>query len=135
MLSDGSDVSVREGEVEHTACNCCGKLTTVVTGYLEVGALSAGWYTVGVTLDAPNHLPLCRLYIGDWTEGAGPDERWGIRIGISPEGPQLLDWSEDERAQAQPVFTPLNRPQVLGTPLEPQLWTLMDTIIGADSRL
>lgn len=135
MMSDGTDVTVREGEVEHTACNCCGRPTTVVTGYLEVGALSAGWYTIGVTHDTRDHLPLCRLYIGDWTEHATPDERWGIRIGIAPDGPQLLDWSEAEQAEARPVFTPLSRPQVLGTPLESQLWALMDTIRNADSRL
>lgn len=135
MLSDGTDVTIREGEVEHTACNCCGNPTTVVTGYLDVGDLSAGWYTIGVTHDAPNHLPLCRLYIGDWSETAGADERWGIRIGIAPDGPQLLDWSGAEQAEARPIFTPLNRPQVLGTPLEPQLWALMDTIRNADTRL
>ena len=135
MFSDGTDVTVREGEVEHTSCNCCGKLTTVVSGYLDVGDKSAGWYTVGVTLDAPNHLPLCRVYIGDWSQEAGPDERWGIRIGIAPDGPQLLDWSTDEATEAKPVFTPLNRLQVLGTPLEPPLWKLMDKIIGSDSRL
>ena len=134
-ISDGTDVTVREGEVDFTSCNCCGKPTTVVTGYLDVGALSAGWYTIGVTLDAPNHLPLCRLYIGDWTESAHVDERWGIRIGFSSDGPQVLDWPDQEREEARPLFTPLNKGQVLGTPLEPQLWSLLETIQKEDSRL
>lgn len=135
MLSDGTDVTIRETDTDHTACNCCGKLTTVVSGALDVGEQSAGWYTVGVTLDAPNHLPLCRLYIGDWTETAGPTERWGVRIGIAPDGPHLLDWSKEEQQEAQSVFTPLNRQQVLGTPLEPQLWELVDRIMTQDTRL
>ena len=135
MISDGQDVTVKEGEVEHTACNCCGAPTTVVTGYLEVGEMSAGWYTLGVTHDAPNHLPLLNLYIGDWTEGAAPDERWGLRIGISTDGPTLLDWNEEAAQKASPVFTPLARAQVLGTPMEPQIWTLIDRIQTQDSRL
>ncbi|BBU55520.1 hypothetical protein KU6B_17850 [Mameliella alba] len=135
MFSDGSDVTLREGEIEETACTCCGARTTVVTGYLEVGDMSAGWYTVGVTLGTKDHLPLVRLYIGDWTEGAGPDERWGLRIGISRDGPSLLDWPEADMAEARPVFTPLNRAQVLGTPMEAQLWSLLDTILTRDSRL
>ncbi|MBY6162193.1 hypothetical protein KUV73_15000 [Mameliella alba] len=135
MYSDGSDISLREGEIEQSACTCCAKPVTVVTGYLEVGEMSAGWYTVGVTHNAPDHLPLVRLYIGDWTEGAGPGERWGLRIGISKDGPSLLDWPDKDVAEARPVFTPLNRAQVLGTPMEPQLWTLLDTILTQDSRL
>ncbi|MCT4559710.1 MAG: hypothetical protein N4A61_16820 [Pelagimonas sp.] len=135
MFSDGSDVTIREGEIEYTACNCCDAPTTVVTGYFEVGELSAGWYTVGVTHDRPGHLPLVRLYIGDWSDTAGPDERWGLRVGIDKEGPVLLDWSEEEMTQARPVFTPLNRLQVLGSPVEPQLWTLLDKMLTQDSRL
>ncbi|WP_417208087.1 hypothetical protein [Antarctobacter sp.] len=135
MISDGSDVTLREGETEETACKCCGAPTTVVTGYLEVGDLSAGWYTVGVTLGKPDHLPLVRLYIGDWTDGAGPDERWALRVGISRDGPTLLDWPEKDAAEVRPVFTPLNRAQVLGTPMEGQLWSLLNTILTCDSRL
>jgi hypothetical protein len=135
VISDGSDVTLREGDVEQTTCNCCGAPTTVVAGYLEVGELSAGWYTVGVTHDRPDHLPLVRLYIGDWTETAGPDERWGLRIGISGDGPTLLDWPKGDLTDSAPVFTPLNRAQVLGTPMEPQLWALLDTVLTQDSRL
>ncbi len=135
MISDGSDVTLREGETEHTACACCGAATTVVTGYLEVGDLSAGWYTVAATPGATDHLPLVRLYIGDWTDSAGPDERWGLRVGISRDGPGLLDWPEKDLDQLRPVFTPLNRAQVLGTPMEPQLWTLIDLVLTKDSRL
>jgi hypothetical protein len=47
----------------------------------------------------------------------------------------LLDWSEEEMTQARPVFTPLNRLQVLGSPVEPQLWTLLDKMLTQDSRL
>ncbi|WP_058246497.1 hypothetical protein [Tropicibacter naphthalenivorans] len=128
-------MTVQEGEVEQTQCNCCGKPTTVVTGYLTSGDYSAGWYTVGVTLDAPGHLPLLRLYIGDWSEGAGPDERWGFRIGIDGDGPQLVDWSAEDRSEAAPVFTPLDRAQVLGTPMERQIFTLVERILTQDSRL
>jgi hypothetical protein len=138
MLSDGTDVTVREGEIEHATCNCCDAPVTIVNGYLDVGEMSAGWYTVGVTHNKPGgsaHLPLVRLYIGDWTEGAGPDERWGARIGVSQDGPQLVDWPESEQAEARPIFTPLNRAQILGTPMEPQLFTLIDTILTNDSRL
>jgi hypothetical protein len=138
MLSDGSEVTVREGEVEETSCKCCTAPVTVVTGYLDVGDYSAGWYTVGVTHNRPGgpvHLPLIRLYLGDWTDQAGADERWGLRIGISAEGPELLDWSETDRTEAAPVFTPLDRAQVLGTPMEPQLFTLIDRVLRDDSRL
>lgn len=135
MRATADQVSVREGEVEYTECNCCGGPTTVVTGYLDVGDKSAGWYTVGVTLDRPGHLPLVRLFIGDWTDSAGPDERWGLRIGIDKDGPTLLDWPDADRAEAAPVFTPLDRVQVLGTPTEPELWTLIDQILSQDSRL
>lgn len=135
MLSDGSDVTVEEGEVEETACKCCGAPTTVVNGFLRAGAYHAGWYTVGVTLNAPGHLPLLRLYIGDWGAEAGPRERWGVRIGIDSDGPQLVDWPDADKAEAAPVFTPLDRAQVLGTPMEPQIFTLVDTILTQDSRL
>lgn len=135
IFSDASGVTLTEGETEQTACNCCGAPTTVVSGTLEIADMSVGWYTVGVTLGQPDHLPLVRLYIGDWTDSAGPDERWGLRIGISRDGPNLLDWSQTDMTEMRPVFIPLNRVQVLGTPMEPQLWTLLDTILTQDSRL
>ncbi|WP_425098838.1 hypothetical protein [Tropicibacter sp. S64] len=133
--SDGSNVVVREGEAEQGVCNCCGKPVTAVTGYLDVGQLSAGWYTVAVTHDAPDHLPLLRLYIGDWSQDATPGERWGICMGIDRDGPQIRDWSEKDQREAAPVFTPLNRAQILGTPMEAQIWTLTDRILTRDSRL
>ncbi|MGP6088056.1 hypothetical protein [Antarctobacter jejuensis] len=135
MISDGSDVTLREGETEQANCNCCGAPTTVVTGHLEVGEMSAGWYTVAATHGASDHLPLVQLYIGDWTDSAGPDERWGLRVGISRDGPSLLDWPEKDVPQLRLVFSPLNRAQVQGTPMEPQLWTLIDLILTTDSRL
>lgn len=135
MTSDGSDVTLHAGETEETTCKCCGAPTTVVAGSLNVGEMSAGWYTVGVTHGKPDHLPLVRLYIGDWTEAAVPDERWGLRIGIAQDGPSLLDWSDADATEARPVFTPLNRAHVLGTPMEGPLWTLFDTILTRDSRL
>jgi hypothetical protein len=135
MYSDGSDVTVREGEVEHTTSKDGASPVTVVTGYFDVGEMSAGWYTVAVTHGRPDHLPLVRIFIGDWSESAGPDERWGLRIGIAPNGPSLLDWPEDDRAEAAPIFTPLNPAQVLGTPTEPQIFALLDKMLAEDSRL
>jgi hypothetical protein len=135
MYSDGTDVTVREGEIDYATCNCCGAPTTVVTGYFDVGDASAGWYTVGVTHDRPDHLPLVRLFIGDWSETAGPDERWGLRIGIDGNGPTLLDWPEKDLAEARTVFTPLSPAQVHGTPIEAQVWALMDKMLAQDSRL
>lgn len=135
MIAGAAEIALREGETEQATCRCCGAPTTVVTGYLEVGDSSAGWYTVGVTHGAADHLPLVRLYLGDWTDSAGPQERWGLRIGISREGAALLDWPEADMAEARPVFTPLNRVQVLDTPMEAQVFDLLDTILTRDSRL
>ncbi|SMX49579.1 hypothetical protein [Maliponia aquimaris] len=135
MIADAADITLREGETEQGTCRCCGAPTTIVTGYLEVGALSAGWYTVGATMGEPDHLPLVRIYLGDWSDSAGPAERWGLRIGITPDGPNLLDWPEKDRAEARPVFSPLDRAQVLGTPMEAQVFDLLDTILSGDSRL
>ena len=135
MMGDASQVTIREGDVDYTQCNTTGKPVTVVTGYLDVGEYSAGWYTVGVTHDAPDRLPLIRLYIGDWTEGAGPDERWGFRMGVTNDGPFLADWSDAEKSEARPVFTPVDKAQVEGTPMEPQIWQIVDKIMSEDSRL
>ncbi|MFW2542157.1 hypothetical protein ACN2XU_05915 [Primorskyibacter sp. 2E107] len=133
--SDGSNVVIREGESEETTCTCCGKAVTAVTGYLDVGQLSAGWYTVAVTHGTKDHLPLLRLFIGDWSETAAPSERWGIRMGIDHDGAHITDWPEADQHEAAPVFTPLSRAQILGTPMEAQIWTLTDRILTRDSRL
>ena len=135
MLSDGTGATVEEGATEQIACRCCGAPTTVVEGVLRVGDLFAGWYTVGVTLGTSDHLPLLRLFLGDWGQDAGPDERWGLRIGIDGDGPSLIDWSDSDRAEAAPTFTPLDRAQVLGTPMERQVFALVDTILTQDTRL
>ena len=73
--------------------------------------------------------------IGDWTAAAGPSERWGIRIGIDRDGTTLLDWDAADRQEAAPLFTPLDRAQVLNTPMEPQVFALLDSILTQDTRL
>ncbi|WP_136439218.1 hypothetical protein [Pacificoceanicola onchidii] len=133
--SDGSNVVVREGAVEETTCKRTGKPVTIVTGHLDVGDMSAGWYTVAVTHGATDQLPLLRLYIGDWSETAGPQERWGIRMGIDRDGAHVVDWPEADITEATPIFTPLSRAQILGTPMEAQIWTLTNRILTRDSRL
>jgi len=126
------DISVVEQETERTSCDCCQKVTTLGSVALLYEGEFIGWFSLKFSEASSSHLPVFRIYVGDWSEGAQVDTRWGIGVSWHSEGCTLLDWDEEENNSS---FTRLNRNDILGSDFAVELWAMVDAIIMKDSRL
>ncbi|WP_170383235.1 hypothetical protein [Ruegeria atlantica] len=128
------DISVIEQETERTPCDCCRKVTTFGAGELLYTGEFVGWFSVKFSEDPESHSTIIKVYVGDWSDGAPVDTRWGISVSCHSEGCTLLDWGEEDQKNND-LFTCLNRADILGSDFAAELWAMVDAIIMKDSRL
>lgn len=131
---DWQAITLEETETESVLCDCCRMTTTIANGDLSLGEAFIGWYSVRFSKNSSDHQPIISIYVGDWSEGAAKDTRWGMRVLWHPEGCELLDWQSNELEQIA-TYTPLGRGAILGTPYAEEMWAKIDAIIMKDSRL
>lgn len=134
MIAWEDIVLEEDDEIERTRCDCCRGVTTRITGYLWADNDMLGWYSATFSEHGATHPPVITHYVGDWSEGAARDARWGMRVLWHAKGCTLLDWDDDRRAGIT-SFTPLDRGDVIGTPYADHLWAMTDAVIMKDTRL
>ncbi|MDA7965624.1 hypothetical protein [Ruegeria sp.] len=128
------DITVVELETKRTHCDCCQQVTTHGAGDLLWDEDFIGWFTVNFSENSASHSPIIKVYVGDWSDGAPADSRWGVVVSWHSEGCSLLDWDAEDR-EGNDLFTCLNRDDVLGSEFAEELWAMVDAVITKDSRL
>ena len=127
-------ITLEESETERTKCDCCQSETVSITGDLLNGDSFLGWFNVRFASNLSEHPPIISVYVGDWSEDAPTEARWGMRVRWHEGGCELLDWSNDDKAGIA-RFVALGRNEMLGSAYETEFWAMIDAIIMKDSRL
>lgn len=128
------DICVSERQTDQTKCDCCREVTTRATGDLSFKGDFKAWYDVFFSANSLTHPPMISIYVGDWSEDAAPDARWGARVVWHTEGCMLVDWDVETKEDID-LFTPLDRNDILGSDFAIEVWAMVDAVIMKDSRL
>jgi hypothetical protein len=130
-------LSIEEGNVETTPCDCCGSKSIRVDGDVADGDAYLGWYSAEWS-DGHQDVPLrLYLYTGNWSEGAAQETRFGMMIEYrsgEDGGYCLLDWPPERRA-ASKMFTMLDRADVIGSDYAASVRAMTDAILMKDTRI
>ncbi len=130
-----------EGTKDHGPCECCGNMSRTVWGYLHEDGAAVAVYFVQWTLSrVGDHGANFDLIIGKWGEQSSLEDRSVVAVALRwvPEGPQfmVIDAAERPSAQSKDLAAwAKRRDEVIGTPLAPRVFAMLDAIWLGDSRI
>jgi hypothetical protein len=121
-------------------CDCCGKVSRRLTGYVHAGDATIAVYIVDWTA---GHFPELNanvdLIIGKWGDGSTAADRVAVSLEMTvmDERPtyMVIDSGSRVVAQSSLVGAALNRSDVIGTPRAAEVFAVIDVISEQDGRL
>ena len=122
-------------------CECCGNMSRTVWGYLCDDGAAIAAYSVQWTLGRiDDHGANFDLIIGEWGEQSSPDDRYLVAVAFrwTANGPQFMVIDAEQRPAAQAkglAKSAKRRDEVVGTPLAPLVFAMLDAIWLSDSRI
>ena len=118
-------------------CDCCGNITRKIWGYIAKDDACIAVYYVRWVLDDLEHDPLFELVIGPWGDGTEAEDRFCVALifRASMGSFMVIDAHENRVSSSSLAGTGLRRDEVIGTPLAPQVFALVDAIWLKDRRL
>lgn len=120
-------------------CDCCGRTTKRVWGFIRRDGEAVAAYFVGWAEQRPDHGATFDLILGKWGESATRLDRFAVSLDyrIVEASPQFMVVDARDRLMSGSdlVSAALKRSDVIGTTLAPQVFALVDAIYMGDSRL
>lgn len=120
-------------------CDCCGSTTRRVWGFVHRDDETVGAYFVRWAEGHPDHGASIDLILGKWGESATRDDRYVVALDcrVVEASPQFMVVDAQSRLPSADDFasSTLKRSEVIGTPLAPQVFALVDAIYISDPRL
>jgi hypothetical protein len=121
-------------------CDCCGRTSRRLTGYVHTGDATIAAYIVHWTV---GHFPELNanvdLIIGNWGDNTTAADRIAVSLemAIVDDRPtyMVIDAGSRPVAQSSLVGAALSRPDVIGTPLAAEVFAVIDAISEQDDRL
>ncbi|KWO13269.1 hypothetical protein WM26_14175 [Burkholderia cepacia] len=99
----------------------------------------AGVYFIQWAPGRPDHPPIIDLVLGDWGESAGPADRVLVSLIHIPReggGPVAIVNAAERGVDISDLFEfALAREQVIGTPLAPLVFQMIDALWITDPRI
>jgi hypothetical protein len=129
------------GSSDHGPCECCGNNSRTVWGDINAGPRTAAVYYVQWTLTRVlDHGANFDLVLGPWGPGTCPTDRRVVAVAyrLIDGGPQFMVIDAAGRPVAKSgklASEALRRDQVVGTPLAPEVFAMLDAIWLGDSRI
>jgi hypothetical protein len=127
-------------ENESGPCDCCGDVTRRLSGFVNrrhetVAAYLVDW-TKGKVAEHGAHVD---LIIGAWGDASTSSERVAVSVLFrhTDTGPwfMVIDSADRAVAKNELVGKALARDEVIGTPLAPRVFDMLDAIWADDNRL
>ena len=121
-------------------CECCGNMSRTVWGYLlDEGATIAVYY-VHWTLGRIDHGANFDLVIGQWGENSTAKDRSVVAVAyrLMEGAPQFMVIDAINRPVAKSgtlANAAMRRDQVIGTPLAPRVFEMLDAVWLGDKRI
>jgi hypothetical protein len=139
-MSDEALIVEPDALLTSGVCECCGRLSRTLTGYVHAGdaTLAAYWlhWTVGHFPDLNANMD---IVIGRWGESSTADDRVAVSLGIAlvdgRESYRVIDAASRSIAESGLAGAALQRDAVIGTPLAAQVFAAIDAIHLQDKRL
>jgi hypothetical protein len=110
-----------------------------VWGFVDRDGATVAAYFVGWTEQRPDHSAAFDLILGEWGDSATTEDRFAISLDyriVESSGEFMV---VDSRGRIPSVDrlagTALKRSDVIGTPLAPQVFAVVDAIYMSDRRL
>lgn len=120
-------------------CECCGHTSKTIWGDLSDRQGTQAVYYVQWTVGSPDHFPNIDLIVGPWGEGAHADQRVLVclRFRPTPDGGSFMVIDPGDRRRSNPPLfaRSLQRDAVIGTPLAPQVFMLLDALWLTEPRI
>ena len=129
---------VPDKSFEPTRCACCGKTTRGVSGWIEDHEKTLAAYLIHWTEGSAGHPANFDLIFGSWGDGSKAADRSVASFVYlaSENGFMAIDAHSRPAGKAAHVAScPLARDEVVGTPLAPYLFGLLDAIWLQDGRI
>jgi hypothetical protein len=126
-------------ESGHTSghCECCGRTTKRVWGFVRRRDAPVAAYFVTWTQGGPEHGAKFDFILGKWGDVATKDDRYSVALDcrLIDGTPQFMVVDADNRDTSRsPLFgTALKRSDVIGTPLAAQVFAIVDAVYMSDS--
>jgi hypothetical protein len=134
---DWRDFEIEQAGAVGGYCECCGTTTKRVWGFVHRMGESVGAYFVAWTLGKPDHGAKFDLILGKWGNSAGKDDRYSVALDyrLIDGAPQFMVVDALDRATSGSplVGAALKRSDVIGTPLAPQVFAIVDAVYMSDS--
>lgn len=114
-------------------CDCCGKTTRRVWGWVHRDDTTLAAYFVGWTEGMPDHGVAFDLALGRWGEGSGPNDRQAAALDYRHDANAFMVVDASGRTADRPEIasSALSRADVIGTQLAPQIFAIADAIYAA----
>jgi hypothetical protein len=116
-------------------CDCCGFTTRRVWGLVHREHEQIAAYFVGWTEDKPDHGATFDLILGLWGDRSSKEDRYAVALDfrLIERTPQFMvvDASDRVTSNSPLVGTRLKRADVIGTPLAPQVFAVIDAVYMA----
>ncbi|MGS5088588.1 hypothetical protein ACVC7V_19075 [Hydrogenophaga sp. A37] len=120
-------------------CDCCGQTSKTIWGDLSDDEGTQAIYYVQWTVGSPQHFPHIDLIMGPWGEGTQASQRQLVclRFRPSPNGGSFMvvDAGDRHHTKAELCGRGLRRDEVVGTPLAPHVFQLVDTLWLTEPRI
>ena len=131
-------IIVPDKTFEPTLCDCCGKTTRGVSGWIEDSDKTLAAYLIHWTQPSNGHDANFDLIFGKWGDQAGPNDRSVASFAYRPSENSftVIDSRTRPAGQASDLASfPLTRDEIVGTALAPYLFGLLDAIWLQDGRI
>src|SRR5690349_834867 len=123
-----------EGESGGGHCDCCGTTTKRVWGFISRADQAVGIYYVAWTVGKPDHGGTYDLILGKWGEDSSARDRYAVALDfriVDGEAQFGVIDATDRLAGSSLFDTRLKRSEVIGTPLAPQVFAIVDAVYTA----
>jgi hypothetical protein len=135
-----ADLKIEPGKIKTTACECCGRESRTVYGFVYRGDDAAAAYFVQWTLGGvASHGANFDLILGRWGEGATSADRCAVSLEFrrTDHGPTftVIDAAVRPVAQSDLVDKTLTREEVIGTPTAKIAFDIVDAVWIQDDRI
>jgi len=143
-LPNDGPVDWRSFEVQQTGttdghCDCCGSTTRRVWGLIHRDGAAVAAYFVGWAEQRPDHGASFDLILGKWGDSTTKHDRYAVALDyrIVEGSPQfvVVDTQSRLTSAGDLADSALKRSEIMGTPIAPQVFALIDAIYMRDPRL
>lgn len=116
-------------------CDCCGNATRTIWGDLANDERTLAIYYVKWTAGSNEHWPNFDLILGRWGDGTDPSDRMLVSLAYHPIRNEFMVIDGRGANYTKVCARALTRKEVIGTPLETEIFTLIDALWLTEPRL